>query len=201
MELMLFIFVSIGVIAIPGPNILVIVSTSISCGRVRGLQTVAGTSAAMAVQLCMAALGTTYFVSTLARGFLWLKWLGAAYLIYLGIRHIWLALSANFSLPDVSAVGSFQRGFWVSLTNPKTILFFGAFLPQFTTQSQPYMTQIAVLSAVFWGLAVLLDSSYALLSSKLASLLQERNLVKYQNGLSGLIYLAAGSLLAGSKNT
>ncbi len=73
MEILLFILVSIGVIVVPGPNVLVIVPTCISHGRLRGLQTVAGTSAAMIAQLFIAAVGTSWFVSTLASGFLWLK--------------------------------------------------------------------------------------------------------------------------------
>ncbi len=200
MELLFFILVSIGVIVIPGPNVLVIISTSISHGKVRGLQTVAGTSAAMALQLIVAALGTTYFISVLAQGFLWLKWAGAAYLIYLGVKHLLIAFGKEQNLPAITASGSFQRGFWVSLTNPKTILFFSAFLPQFAIASSPYFLQIMLFSVIFWSLAVVLDSTYALLSSKLAALIHARGLSKYQNGLSGIVYFGAGSLLAGAKN-
>lgn len=200
MEILLFIIVSAGIIVIPGPNVLVIISTSISHGRVRGLQTVAGTSTAMAIQLLIAALGTSYFVSSLATGFLWLKWLGAAYLLYLGIKHIFIAFRSRQPAPKVSAIGSFQRGFWVSLTNPKTILFFGAFLPQFTVQSSSYASQVALLSLLFLGLAVLFDSIYAILSSRLAALTSSPSLAKYQNGISGVLYCAASSLLAGAKH-
>ncbi len=200
MELFVFILVSIGVIVIPGPNVLVIISTSISHGTLRGLQTVAGTSAAMALQLLIAALGTTYFISVLAKGFVWLKWAGAAYLIYLGIKHLSAAFCKEQQAQVISASGSFQRGFWVSLTNPKTILFFSAFLPQFTIADSPFLPQITLLSVVFLCLAVLLDSAYAMLSSKLVALVQSRGLAKYQNGLSGVIYCGAGSLLAGAKN-
>jgi homoserine/homoserine lactone efflux protein len=200
MEILLFILVSAGIIVILGPNVLIIISTSITHGRVRGLQTVAGTSTAMAIQLLIAALGTSYLVSNLATGFLWLKWLGAAYLMYLGIKHLFLAFRRQQSAPQVSAMGSFQRGFWVSLTNPKTILFFGAFLPQFTVLSSSYESQIALLSLVFLGLAVLFDSAYAILSSRLAALTSSQSLAKYQNGISGVLYCAASSLLAGTKH-
>ena len=200
MELLIFIFVSVGIIIIPGPNVLVIISTCITHGKVRGLQTVAGTSTAMLIQLLIAALGTTYFVSILTKGFIWLKWAGVVYLIYLGITHIVIALQSHKPPSPITAIGSFQRGFWVSLTNPKTILFFGAFQPQFTVQGAPYLPQVAILSAIFLLLAVILDSAYALLSSRLILLFQSKNLLKYKNGLCGSLYIGAGSLLAGTKN-
>jgi threonine/homoserine/homoserine lactone efflux protein len=195
MELLAFILVSVAVIAVPGPNVLVVVSTSLGHGRTRGLQTVAGTSAAMIIQLILAAVGTTWFVSALSQGFLWLKWAGVIYLLFLGASHLFSAIS-NDPPRAVSASGSFQRGFWVSLTNPKTILFFSAFLPQFTSASLPYLEQIAVLSSVFWVLAVLLDSGYALLAGKFSMLLHNRNLSRIQNGASSLLYLGAGTTLA-----
>ena len=195
MEILAFILVSVAVIAIPGPNVLVIVSTSLSHGRTRGLQTVAGTSTAMIIQLFLAAIGTTWFVSALSQGFLWLKWAGVAYLLFLGIGHLVSAVS-NDPAKAVSASGSFQRGFWVSLTNPKTILFFGAFLPQFTSASLPYLEQIAVFSSAFWILAVLLDCGYAVLAGKFSTLLHSRNLSRIQNGASSTLYLGAGATLA-----
>lgn len=200
METWLFVLVSVGIIVVPGPNVLVIISTSITYGKLRGLQTVAGTSTAMLLQLVVAALGTSYLISALAKGFIWLKWAGAFYLLYLGVKHLILAFRGHRQEITASAIGSFQRGFWVSLTNPKTILFFSAFLPQFVVESTPYLPQIMILSILFWLIAVALDSTYAILSSKLIVLLSSKNLVSYQNGLSGLAYLTAGSLLANTKN-
>jgi len=198
MEILAFILVSIGIIIIPGPNVLVIVSTSIVHGKVRGLQTVAGTSTAMLIQLGIVALCTSWFVTTLVNGFFWLKWLGVIYLFYLGVNHL-LAIR-SVAKTQISAVGTFQRGFWVSLTNPKTILFFSAFLPQFTTTAISYELQIAALSLIFWFLAVVLDSGYALLAYKLSTILKTKNMPKYQYGVSGVLYLSAGTMLATSKH-
>jgi len=198
MEILAFILVSIGIIIIPGPNVLVVVSTSIAHGKQRGLQTVAGTSTAMLIQLGIAALGTSWLVSTLAHGFVWLKWLGVIYLIYLGVSHL-LAVRST-ARTHISAVGTFQRGFWVSLTNPKTILFFSAFLPQFTTPAFSYQLQIAALSLIFWFLAVIFDSGYALLAHKLSAILKTKNIAKYQHGVSGALYLSAGTMLATTKH-
>ncbi len=198
MELLTFIIVSFGVIIIPGPNVLVIISTSLSHGKTRGLQTVAGTSLAMLIQLAIAALGTSLLVSYLTKGFVWLKWLGVAYLLYLGFVHL-MALK-NPKPHPISATGSFNRGFWVSLTNPKTILFFSAFLPQFTLGGNSYLNQIVLLSAIFWFMAVALDSLYAILSAKLVKLLKYKNISKYQHGISAALFLGAGALLSTTKN-
>jgi len=191
-----FLIVSTGLIVIPGPNVLIIVSTSLSHGKVRGLQTVAGTSLAMIVQLLVAAIGTTWFIKLITEGFYILKWFGVAYLLYLGLRHLKNAKLNLKSKYNISATASFARGFFVSLTNPKTILFFSAFLPQFITSSNNYLEQISKLSITFLVIAIVLDSSYALLSTKLKSLLKQRNLSRLQNGVSGLLFIGASIWLA-----
>ncbi len=141
-----FIIISIGLIVVPGPNVLVIISTSIAHGKLRGLQTVLGTSSAMIVQLVVAGIATAYFIDQITNGLVILKWLGVAYLIYLGVFNLYCGLSQNPPSKQLSAAGSFVRGFFVSLTNPKTLLFFGAFLPQFITGDNPYWPQIIILS-------------------------------------------------------
>jgi len=198
MELLTFVLVSIGVLVIPGPTVLVVVSTSITHGIRRGLQTVLGSSLAMIIQLLIAALGTSWLVSSLSTGFIWLKWIGVCYLVYLGFQLI--LISEKTSKASISASGSFQRGFWVTLTNPKTILFFSAFLPQFAHEAGSYSVQIFTLSAVFWLLAVVLDSGYVLLSSKLSPLLGSSRLSRHQGKISGGIYLGAGAALAATRN-
>lgn len=198
MEIALFIFISIGIILIPGPNVLVITSTSLVHGKIRGLQTVAGTSAAMLIQLVVAAAGTSWFVSALAEGFILLKWLGVIYLFYLGVASFIAAHTSRTE--NISASGSFYRGFWVSLTNPKTIIFFSAFLPQFVVSENHYYLHIAYLSLAFWLLAIVLDSCYVLLASTLSSFIKNHSNTKMRNYLSGVLYLGAGSVLAVTKN-
>jgi len=195
MELTLFLILAFGLIIIPGPNVIVIVSTSIAHGKTRGLQTVAGTSCAMIVQLLVAALGTAWFVTALSEGLKWLKWLGVAYLLVLGITQLRASIGGR-SLISPSAVGSFQRGFMISLTNPKTILFFGAFLPQFVSAQQSYLAQIALLSGIFWLMAVLLDSLYALLAGRLANGVKASAHNRWTGILSGSLFIGAAAALA-----
>ena len=191
-----FLIISITLIVIPGPNVLVIVSTSITHGKSRGLQTVAGTTSAMALQLFVAAAGTAWFIDLLAEGFYFLKWLGAVYLLYLAGQHFKQAFFHQATSTNLTIYGTFARGFLVSLTNPKTIVFFSAFLPQFVTSSENYLQQISILSLTFLLLAALLDSCYAILSAELQTRLLRHNVARVQHGLSGVLFLGASAWLA-----
>ncbi len=190
-----FILISIPFIISPGPNVVVIISTSLSAGSKRGLQTVAGAWLAMIIQLFIAAVGTSWLLSVLAEGLMWIKWGGVAYLAYLGVTSLY-RFATSVGSTEVNATGSFQRGFYVSLTNPKTILFFSAFLPQFVTDSSLYAQQITILSVTFLALALILDSCYALLAGRLRWMLARKDFNKLQNGISGTLYLLASGLLA-----
>ncbi|GJM13663.1 MAG: lysine transporter LysE [Pseudohongiella sp.] len=196
-QIISFLLVSAVVIAVPGPNILVIVSTTLVSGRRRGLQTVAGTSLAMIVQLTIAALGTSLLLATLSQGLVWLKWCGVVYLLFLGVNSLH-AFYTHKKSDRPTAAASMQRGFWVSLTNPKTILFFSAFLPQFASVDGAYLPQIAILSSCFLLLAISMDSCYVLLSAKLKWLLASKDIDRVSNGVSGTLYLGAGGILAAS---
>lgn len=193
-----FLLVSSAVIVLPGPNVLVVVATSLTQGRVRGLQTIAGTIAAMAIQLLVAAKGTAMLAETLAEAFTALKWFGAAYLIYLGLSRFHAALAADGAdgLEIGSATGSFGRGFIVAITNPKTILFFGAFLPQFTSAALPVGTQIAVLSVSFLVLALFFDCLYALAAGSVSELAREPTFRRWLDGFAGTLFLGSGVGLA-----
>ncbi len=194
-QIISFALVSAIFVAVPGPNVLVIVSTTLSSGKLRGLQTVLGTSMAMIIQLTIAGLGTSILLSTLSQGLVWLKWAGVAYLFFLGINSLHAFCTRKKSVQP-SAATSIQRGFWVSLTNPKTILFFSAFLPQFAEVDSPYLPQIAILSICFFVVAIIIDSGYAIMSARLKWLLAARDMDRISNGVSGTFYIGAGGLLA-----
>lgn len=194
-----FIAITAAFVAIPGPNVAVIIATTLTSGVNRGLTTVAGTSLAMAIQLLVAAMATNWILSLIVEKLVWLKWLGVFYLAYLGLKS--MHKFARDSLEDSPAVisgelASFQRGFWVSLTNPKTILFFSAFLPQFVTSSEVYFQQIALLSILFWLIAVIIDSGYVYLAAFIKKPFSDLTIVKYQQGISGALFLFASGALA-----
>jgi len=191
-----FLVVSFGLIIVPGPNVLVIVSTSITHGTKRGLQTVAGTSLAMAIQLLVVATSTAWLVQVISNGLQYLKWVGVVYLLYLALYHLKLAFSSGKYEAIDTTSATFRRGFLVSLTNPKTLFFFSAFIPQFVTSAGSYNMQIFLLSLSFLIMAIIMDSCYALLSSKLSVLAKESLLSTFRNGFSGLLYLGACAWLA-----
>jgi len=191
-----FLAASALVLLIPGPNVALIVSASIAHGPRAGLLTVAGTSAAMLLQLAMTVAGMTALLTISADWFSALRWIGVAYLLYLGIR-IWRTAPANLTRtppPQPAAPAIFCRGLLVSLTNPKTLLFFSAFLPQFVSPVSPLLPQLLIVSASFLTLAMILDASWALAAGRLRFLLEGKG--RLRNRLSGGLLIGAGVGLA-----
>ncbi|MCG8523684.1 MAG: LysE family translocator [Pseudomonadales bacterium] len=217
MELLTFILISLGVIVIPGPNVLVIISTSLTEGKRRGLQVVSGVMCAMRLQMLVAGFGTAWFVNVLTEGLFWLKWAGVMYLIYLGVMQFMNVrgesdeegmtregdnqAGKNEEGNGVTGVSSFRRGFVVSLTNPKTILFFSAFLPQFTVGEGSYLLQIGLLSAIFWLLAFASDACFALASGHVSDWIKGQRMMRVFGYCSGVMYLGAGVMLAVMRRT
>ncbi|MGD2141278.1 MAG: LysE family translocator [Burkholderiales bacterium] len=191
----LFVIASVAFIALPGPNVLIIVSTGISQGKVRALQTVAGTSSAMAIQLTLVATGTTWIVQAISDGFIILKWAGVIWLVLLALYYFRRPSSSRDDEQDAGAAASYLTGFVASLTNPKTLLFFSAFLPQFVAPSGNYAFQITLLSLTFLMLAIIIDSAYALASAGVWRLLGRRSDSVPCHRLSALPYLLAATWL------
>jgi homoserine/homoserine lactone efflux protein len=181
---------------IPGPNVALIVANSVTYGFRYGLLTVAGTSSAMVVQLGLTVLGMTELLGTLGAWFEWIRWIGVAYLIYLGVTQ-WRAPPVNLATiaPEPkSAHAMYTRALLVSLTNPKTLFFYGAFFPQFVVTSHDVGTQVAVLSATFLFLAILLDGCWALAAGRARGLLAVHG--RLRNRISGGLLVGAGIGLA-----
>jgi homoserine/homoserine lactone efflux protein len=181
---------------IPGPNVALIVANSVAYGTRYGVLTVAGTSSAMLVQLALTALGMTAALTALAGWIEWVRWAGVAYLLWLGVRQ-WRAPPTDLSQirAQPRAPGRiFMRGVVVSATNPKTLVFYGAFFPQFVTADAPIGAQLAILSASFLGLALAIDGGWALLAGRARGLLARRG--RLRNRLSGGLLIAAGAGLA-----
>lgn len=193
-----FVAATVVLILIPGPNVALILANSLAHGARTGLLTVAGTSAAMVLQLAATVAGTSAVLAVLADWFEWLRWIGVAYLVFLGVQ-AWRVPPVQLSEVPAqprSRRTVFVRGFLVSLTNPKTLLFYGAFLPQFVTPGADLTAELALLAATFLVLAVVLDSAWALLAARLrgAVALDGRLLNRLTGGL--LIGAAAGLALA-----
>ena len=181
---------------IPGPNVALIVANSVTHGVRYGLLTVAGTSSAMILQLAMTALGMTELLGRLGGWFEWIRWIGVAYLIYLGIAQ-WRAPVLNLTgiAPEVkSARRMLTRALLVSLTNPKTLFFYGAFFPQFVVTSGNVGVQLAVLTTTFILLAVLIDGGWAFAAARARRFLTLHG--RLRNRIAGGILVGAGLGLA-----
>lgn len=183
-------------ILIPGPNVALIVANSVAHGTRFGLLTVAGTSSAVVVHLALTVLGATALLNILAASFDWLRWAGVAYLVWLGVA-AWRAPAVDLSRTEAqvrSARLICGRGFLVGLTNPKTLLFYGAFLPQFITPGPSASDQLLLLAVTFLVVAVVLDGLWAILAGRLRVLLGAH--ARLRNRLTGGLLIGAGVGLA-----
>lgn len=196
-----FILATAVLIAIPGPNVALIVANSLTHGRRYGLITVAGTSAAMIPQLALTVAGMTGALVLFSHLLEWLRWIGVVYLAYLGFRAI---RTAPIDLTNIrpeprSPRKIFLRGFLVSLTNPKTLLFYGAFFPQFVEPNGNIVEQLWLLSGTFLVIAIMLDACWVLVGGRFRSFLACRGVLR--NRLAGGFYFAAALGLAGARRS
>ena len=183
-------------ILIPGPNVALIVANSVAYGTRFGLLTVAGTGSGMVLALGLTGLGMTAVLGTVAVWFGWIRWIGVAYLIYLGLKQ-WRAPTTDLTKvkpQPKSPREIFWRGFLVSLANPKTLLFYGAFFPQFIRVDRNLTTQIVILSVTFVVVAVVLDGAWAVVAGRARGVLAAR--ARLRNRLSGSLLIGAGLGLA-----
>ncbi|MCX7383473.1 MAG: LysE family translocator [Alphaproteobacteria bacterium] len=191
-----FVLATSVLILIPGPNVALIVANAVSFGTSYGLLTVAGTSAAMVIQLVLVVLGMTALMGAAAQWFEWIRWLGVAYLLWIGVRQ-WMAAPVDLTLvqPDRKPVREiFLRGALVSMTNPKTLVFYGAFFPQFITADAAIGPQLALLCGTFLAIAILLDGAWAIAAGRARGFLARRG--RLRNRLAGGLLMGAGVGLA-----
>jgi homoserine/homoserine lactone efflux protein len=155
-----FLAITLVLILTPGPIVTLVISTAATKGVRAGLITVAGTSSGTAVLLIAIALGLDWVLSHAVYLFELLRWAGAAYLIWLGIQ-AWRHAGQERPVSPGHHV-QFFRGVLVALSNPKTIAFFTAFLPQFVDPNRRAEPQLAIMCAVSVLLAVISDSCWAI---------------------------------------
>ena len=190
---------------VPGPAVLYITTRSATQGRLAGLVSVLAIETANFIQAVAAGLGLSAILLSSALAFNVVKYLGAAYLIYIGVRRMMTsgdgAESNTVKKESLSRI--YWQGFAVNILNPKTALFFFAFLPQFVDPARGnIITQNLFLGAVFVGMAIVTDSMYALLASSIAGRLSaSRRFQKGQRYFAGLVYIGLGitTALTGAK--
>jgi threonine/homoserine/homoserine lactone efflux protein len=191
----LFIVASLVLLLTPGPAVLFIVARSVAQGRSAGLVSVLGIHLGTIVHIVAAAVGLSALLVSSALAFAIVKYLGAAYLIWMGIR----TLLAKDPEPAAAAVPSerlarvFRDGFVVNLFNPKTAIFFLAFLPQFVDPARAVHWQILVLGLTFMGLGVLSDGMFALVAGAAGDFLRRnRRFLRLQRWFAGTSFIGLG---------
>lgn len=201
-----FVAACAAVVIVPGPTVTVIIANSLRHGARAGLANVAGTQAGLAVMLAVLAAGLQVVVAALGAVFEVVKLLGAAYLVYLGARLLLSrsALSTAGAEAAIEATAASRRFSWRSYfwqgvlviwANPKALLFFGAFIPQFVSPEGPVVAQTLSLGLTFMAVATLLDGGYALLAGRAGGFLT-RQRVRLLEVASGCFLIGGGVWLA-----
>lgn len=198
--LLAFIGASLVLALTPGPAVVYILARTLAQGRASGLASVMGVALGNLVLAIGAALGLAALFAVSATAFTVVKWAGAAYLVYLGVR-LWRAPApaSDAKAPVVQPLKRiFRDGFVVAVLNPKTTLFFAAFLPQFMdAQSGSALAQTLSLGALFVAIAGCTDLSYVLTASLVAPRLKRvRRGALWGNRLAGTSFIGLGLLTA-----
>lgn len=182
---------------VPGPTVTVIVANSLSRGTSAGLAIIAGTQAGFLVMTVIVALGMQAMVALMGAAFDWLKLIGAAYLIWLGIKMLrsdgQIGAAATDRRKPVARIA--LEGFLVLISNPKVLIFLGAFLPQFVDTSRPAFAQVMVLGLLFMLVAGSTDAVYAVLAGWARGVLSAAR-VRLVSRCSGVLLMLGGVWLA-----
>jgi threonine/homoserine/homoserine lactone efflux protein len=193
-----FLFASLVLAVTPGPGVIYIVSRTLAGGRRAGLASVGGAALGNLVNAALASLGLAAVLAVSARAFAAVKLAGAAYLLYLGVRELCRARRASGEerRPPVTGTRVFRDGFLVALLNPKTALFFGAFLPQFVDPSRSPLAQSLALGAAFAAIALGTDTLYVLAAARLGPGLSRLGVQSVMTRFAGLTFIALGLVVA-----
>lgn len=187
-----YVLACIVIVLVPGPTVTLVVANSLTHGTRAGLLNIAGTQLGLAVMMGIVLIGLASIIETMGWWFDWLRLAGAAYLIWLG----WKLFSSPGALGDPGRVplprgGFFLQGFLVLMSNPKALLLFGAFIPQFVDPHGDYGWQVVLLGVTAMATAAVFDSGYALIAGRARRLLSAKR-VRLISRLSGGFLIGGG---------
>ncbi len=197
-----FFLASLVVVFIPGPTVMLVISQALSSGKRSVIPLAAGVGLGdlLAMSLSFAGIGAVLATSALL--FSALKWAGAGYLIYLGLK-AWRAPATASGEAQVSSSGrsQFASAFLTTALNPKSIIFFVAFVPQFVSHTSPVLPQFVLLGATYLVLGILNASAYAIFAGRLRTALKAPKAIKCFNRVGGSVLIGAGLLTAAAKRS
>jgi len=192
-----FLLAAILIAVTPGPGAVLSMSIGMRQGYRSALVAILGLQAALLVHVLIVAIGFGALLAASEWAFFLLKFVGAAYLVWLGIQK-WRSpvRELDDNLTPASQRNLFLQGVLVNLTNPKAIIFVGALLPQFVTPSLPQLPQYSLIAATLCLTDLLVMSTYALAARRLGAWMHDPKLLGLQNRVFGGLFVTAGSALA-----
>jgi threonine/homoserine/homoserine lactone efflux protein len=192
-----FVAACIALALLPGPFVTLVIANGLRHSTRAALTNIAGAQAGLAIIIGIVAIGLTTLMATMGYWFDWVRFAGAAYLVWLGVKLIRapvVGVKADAPPPPPRG-GFFLQGFVVTLSNPKVLVFFGAFIPQFMDMSQDHVSQVALLGVTFMITGAITDSVYALLAGR-ARLFFSARRTRLLSRISGGFMIGGGIWLA-----
>jgi threonine/homoserine/homoserine lactone efflux protein len=192
-----FIAACVALTLLPGPIVTLLIANGLRHGTRAALTNIAGVELGLAIVIGIVAIGLSSLTATMGYWFDWVRFAGAAYLVWLGIKLIRFPVEGirDDAPPSPPHGGFFLQGLLVTLSNPKVLLFFGAFLPQFMDMSRDYVFQVTVLGATFMVIEGATDAIYALLASRARKIFSARR-TRLLSRVSGGFMIGGGIWLA-----
>ena len=194
-----FVLAATLILIIPGPTILLVISQAVTHGRKSVVPLVIGVLLGDFLAMTLSLLGLGALMTTSAALFTIFKWIGALYLIYLGIK-LWKLNSENssaqYDTKNTSAQSLLRSSFIVTALNPKSIAFFVAFLPQFIDPLKPAFSQLTLLGGTFLILATINATLYAIFAGQLGDQMKKKEVRKWFNRCGGSVLIGAGIFTA-----
>ena len=190
--LALFAVATLLLTASPGPGVLYVAARTLSQGRRAGFASMVGIESGEVVWICAAATGLAALLATSVSALTFLRFAGAAYLVYLGVQRWRSAETVEVPTP-ANLMKIFAQGFTTQLLNPKVAVFVVAFLPQFLNPAQPIAPQVAVLGAVYIAIAIMVDTTYVLVGAALSQRFMRSQVAQRRTGrVAAATYVALG---------
>jgi threonine/homoserine/homoserine lactone efflux protein len=182
---------------LPGPIVTLLIANGLRHGTRAALINIAGAQVGLAIVIGIVAIGLTTLMATLGYWFDWVRFAGAAYLVWLGIKLIRNPVEGvgSGAAPPPPRGGFFLQGLLVLLSNPKVLVFFGAFIPQFMDMDKPHLPQVALLGVTFMVIAASTDAVYAVLAGR-ARLFFSKARTRLLSRISGGFMIGGGIWLA-----
>jgi threonine/homoserine/homoserine lactone efflux protein len=183
----------------PGPNMSLIIANTLAGGMRAGYTTLAGTGTGLAILAATATIGMSSVMVFMSDWFDIIRWIGAIYLIALGARQLWQFIkrrsNPTYIAPRVTAGGSFAQGLMVALSNPKVLLFLGAFFPQFINSDADPVPQLALLAVTFVLTLLTVDALYTYVIGRARRSIDMARLA-LMDGVAGALLMVGGVVLA-----